>query len=51
MGRGQSQRYHDIKKHPDCYKLFCKPCHKRYDAKHWERLRDMFKDDEEAVPF
>jgi hypothetical protein len=26
-GRGQSRRYHDIKKHPDHYKLWCKPCH------------------------
>jgi len=26
-GRGQTQRYYDIKRHPECYELLCDPCH------------------------
>lgn len=30
-GRGMPQRYHDIKKHPECYKLLCPECHSKID--------------------
>jgi len=30
-GRGRKERYYDVLKHPDCYILFCKECHKLFD--------------------
>lgn len=30
-GRGGAARAWDIKKHPEAYKLVCRPCHKRMD--------------------
>jgi hypothetical protein len=47
LGRGMPQRYHDIKKNPDCYRLRCKRCHRTYDANHWQRLQD---EQTEAAP-
>jgi hypothetical protein len=32
-GRGQTQRYYDIKKNPDSYKLLCKKCHRKLDRR------------------
>lgn len=34
-GRGLSSRYHDIKKHPECYELMCVPCHRTFDLNYW----------------
>lgn len=30
-GRGRKERYYDIKKHPDSYRLMCKTCHHDFD--------------------
>lgn len=30
-GRGQTQRYRDIKQNPEKYRLVCKPCHRLMD--------------------
>jgi hypothetical protein len=30
-GRGMRLRVLDVERHPDCYKLMCWPCHKRFD--------------------
>lgn len=30
-GRGRADRYHDIKKNPDSYKLMCKRHHREFD--------------------
>lgn len=32
-GRGMPQRYHDIKKHPDCYVLLCREHHTELDSR------------------
>lgn len=32
MSRGRNRRVMDIKKHPECYKLLCKTCHKYFDT-------------------
>lgn len=31
-GRGRAERYHDIKKHPECYRLMCDGCHLELDS-------------------
>lgn len=33
-GRGMPDRYHDIKRNPDCYVLRCRPCHRAWDYRH-----------------
>lgn len=30
-GRGQTQRYYDIKRNPESYELLCKKCHGKFD--------------------
>ena len=30
-GRGRKERYYDVVKHPDCYILLSKDCHKKFD--------------------
>ena len=30
-GRGRKERYYDVIKHPDCYILLCKGCHRLFD--------------------
>lgn len=30
-GRGRAERYHDIKRNPDSYRLACVPCHRHFD--------------------
>lgn len=32
-GRGRKERYYDIKKNKDSYRLLCKSCHKELDKK------------------
>lgn len=34
-GRGRANRYHDIKRNPDCYALLCRRHHRRVDAERW----------------
>lgn len=34
-GRGLSQRYHDLRRHPDAYVRLCRPCHGRLDSNVW----------------
>lgn len=31
QGRGFYARYRDVLKNPDCYRLMCCDCHKRFD--------------------
>jgi hypothetical protein len=31
-GRGRADRYHDIKRHPECYRLLCCWCHRQFDS-------------------
>ena len=33
LGRGLPNRYHDVKKHPDCYVLLCVVCHAKLDGR------------------
>jgi hypothetical protein len=33
-GRGKADRYHDIRKNPDCYALRCRRCHRSWDYRH-----------------
>jgi hypothetical protein len=37
--RGQSRRYYDIKKNPECYKLMCKYHHNKFDREYWRNLQ------------
>jgi len=30
-GRGSSKRVHDVRRHPECYRLLCKSCHDELD--------------------
>jgi hypothetical protein len=32
-GRGQTQRYYDIKNNPDAYELLCNSCHLEFDLR------------------
>lgn len=45
-GRGMPQRYHDIKKHPDCYELLCPACHSKKDP--YRYLAGEKKEEEDA---
>jgi hypothetical protein len=36
-GRGRADRYHDIKRHPECYQLMCRRHHVLFDADYWSR--------------
>lgn len=38
-GRGRKERYYDIVKNPECYKLFCGYCHREFDRKKRETER------------
>ena len=37
-GRGRADRYHDIKRHPECYRLLCWWCHYQFDSVNGVRL-------------
>ena len=43
-GRGMPQRVHDIRRHPECYRLLCRPCHLAFDREKGPALP-------EEVPF
>lgn len=46
QGRGQRVRYFDIKQNPECYRLRCESCHKRYDREYWDRTKKAERDRE-----
>lgn len=55
-GRGQAVRYHDIKKHPERFRLLCRPCHVAMDfdgydqwAKHQKWAPGL--NPQEEIPF
>lgn len=31
-GRGRKERFYDVLKNPEKYRLYCKECHEQYDA-------------------
>jgi hypothetical protein len=46
-GRGKKNRLVDVKKNPDCYKLLCRPCHRRRDEIGYGGAEDVM----EQIPF
>lgn len=32
--RGSQERYYDVVRNPDAYRLFCRPCHLSFDRAH-----------------
>lgn len=40
-GRGRADRLVDIRKYPNCYRLWCHDCHRIYDQEGYRWLKDV----------
>lgn len=50
-GRGQSRRFHDIKRNPEAYRLLCRSCHCELDFAGRDPWRPATAAELEEVPF